>query len=182
MEPQHFVVNSLANLMTRSFFVDEIEQLISRLDEARVKIETLLPGIDPKKEIYPGWTIHHFLAHMTGWDDAVIASLRAHIGGEASGTPAARGIDYFNNQTVETREILDLEKVEQEWSQTRLILKEILRSMSQEKFQEPIIVPWGGTKSVTQLIEIFIHHEAEEHRPDLETWLANPDRPLLDRH
>lgn len=162
--------------------MDEIEQLIRGLDDARGKIEALLPQVDPKKEIYPGWTIHHFLAHMTGWDDAVIASLRAHIGGKESGTPAARGIDYFNAQTIETREVLNLEKVEQEWKQTRLILKDILRSMTDEKFRAEIVVPWGGTYSVTRLIQIFIHHELEEHGPDLEAWLQNPDQPLLGRH
>jgi len=162
--------------------MDEIEQLIQRLDEARSKIETLLPSVDPTKEIYPGWTIHHFLAHMTGWDDAVIASLRAHMGGKEPGTPAARGIDYYNAQTVETRQTIDLEKVKREWEQTRQILKDVLRSMSKEKFREPIVVPWGGRASVTQLIEVFMHHEMEEHNPDLEEWLQNPDQPLLGRH
>lgn len=162
--------------------MEEIEQLIRDLDEARGKIEALLPRVDPKKEIYSGWTVHHFLAHMTGWDDAVIASLRAHIGSTESGTPAARGVDYFNAQTVETREVLDLEKVKQEWVQTRNTLKDTLRSMPKEKFCEEIIVPWGGRGSVAKLIKIFIHHEAEEHGPDLEEWLKNPDQPLLDRH
>ncbi len=162
--------------------MEEIEKLIQHLDEARGRIEAILPRVDPKKEIYPGWTIHHFLAHMTGWDDAVIASLRAHIGGSESGTPAARGIDHFNAQTIETRETIDLKKVEQEWVQTRRILKEVLRSMPEDKFREEIVVPWGGRGSVSQLIEVFIHHESEEHGPDLEKWLENPDHPLPGRH
>lgn len=162
--------------------MDEIEQLIRRLEEARGKIEAMLPRVNPDKEIYPGWTLHHFLAHMTGWDDAVIASLRAHAGSQEPGTPAARGINYYNAQTIETRETIDLEKVKLEWNQTRTTLKDTLRSMPEEKFRETIVVPWGGSSSVTELIEVFIHHEAEEHRPDLEEWLKNPDQPLSGRH
>ncbi len=161
--------------------MEDVEQLIQRLEQARSRIEAILPQVDPQKQIYPGWTIHHFLAHMTGWDDAVIAALRAHISSAESGTPAARGIDHFNAQTVETRETLDLDKVKQEWRQTRNTLKEILRAMPEEKFRQPILFPWGGYGSVTQLIETFIHHELEEHAPDLEMWVKQPDQPLLGR-
>jgi len=162
--------------------MEDIEQLIWRLDQARTRIEAILPQVDPQKQIYPGWTIHQFLAHMTSWDDAVIAALQAHLGNTESGTPAARGIDQFNTHTIETRETLDLEKIKQEWQETRNILKDILRAMPEEKFHQPILFPWGGYGSVAQLIETFIHHELEEHLPELETWVKHPDQPLAGRH
>jgi len=158
--------------------MDEIEELIARLDKARGKIEALLPRVDPAKEIYPGWTIHHFLAHMTGWDEAFIASLRAHMGAGEYSIPAARGVGQFNAQTIETHETSDLEKVEQEWRQIRLILKKALRSMPEEKFRAEMVAPWGVRASVARLVEVFIHHEDKEHGPDLEKWLQNPDQPL----
>ena len=58
--------------------------LLHRLDETRETIEKILPTIDPTLEIYPGWTIKDMLAHMTGWDDATIAALKAFL---ASGAP-----------------------------------------------------------------------------------------------
>jgi hypothetical protein len=59
---------------------------------------------------------------------------------------------------------------------------ETLHSMPEEKFREPIVIPWCGRASVTQLIEVLIHHKAKEHPPDMEQWLENHNQPLLDRH
>lgn len=42
---------------------------------------------DQTKEIYRDWRLKEFLAHMSGWDDAVIESLRAHADGTAFATP-----------------------------------------------------------------------------------------------
>ena len=161
--------------------MNEREALIQQLVEARAEIAALLPEIDPQKHIYPDWTVKELLAHMTGWDDAVIASLRAHIGGMEPGTPASRGIDVYNAETVSTRESINFEAVKREWEQTRSILLDILRDMTEEKYMQPLVVPWGGDASVAQLIRVFIHHETEEHGKDLREWLKNPDQPLLGR-
>lgn len=161
--------------------MNERETLIQQLIDARAEIAALLPQIDPHKHIYPHWTIKELLAHMTGWDDAVIASLRAHIGGSEPGTPAARGINVYNAETVSTRETINYEAVKREWEQTRAILLDILRNMTEEKYQQPLIVPWGGEATVKQLVQVFIHHETEEHGKDLHEWLKNPNQPLLDR-
>ena len=160
----------------------EISELLERLDEARMRIRTQLPQVDPSKQIYPGWTLHHFLAHMTGWDDAVVECLRAHLEGRNPGTPAARGIDAYNAETIETRETLDLERVMREWEQTRQALKDVLLAMPDDKFKKPLVAPWGQTLSVSQLVRVFIHHEAEEHAVHLAEWLQDPDQPLLDKH
>jgi len=160
----------------------EIMTLIERLDQARGRIRDLLPQVDPAKQIYPGWTLHHFLAHMTGWDDAVVESLRAHVEDREPETPAARGIDAYNAETIETRETIDLDKIIREWEQTREDLKQVLLTMPDAKFRQTLVSPWGQRLTVTQLVNVFIHHEAEEHAIHLTEWLQNPDQPLLDKH
>lgn len=42
-------------------------------------MRTAIEGLDLHVEIYPGWTLKEVLAHITGWDDAAIASLHAHL-------------------------------------------------------------------------------------------------------
>jgi uncharacterized protein (TIGR03083 family) len=162
--------------------MDEIETLIQKLEEARDGIRALLPEIDPRKQIYPGWTIRELLAHMTGWDDAVIASLRAHIGNHEALTPAARGIDLYNAETVSTREAIDYDATRREWERTRQIVIETLRAIPEDKFFAPLIYPWGGEGTVSRMIGVFIHHETAEHGDDLREWLKDPDQPLLGRH
>ncbi len=153
------------------------QALLRRLDAARGGLEKLLPGIDPGKEIYPGWTIRQLLAHITGWDDATIASLRAHLAGKQPATPADRGIDEYNKGTVSTREDLDLDHVLKEFRQTRQELRQLLLDMPEETFTSMLVVPWGESSTVTKLIQVFVGHE-EEHTEDIHKWLQHPDRPL----
>ena len=49
--------------------IDKREELIQRLDKARAVLHDLLADIPPETEIYPGWTLRQFYAHLTGWDD-----------------------------------------------------------------------------------------------------------------
>jgi hypothetical protein len=151
--------------------------LIKQLDETRTKFEELLPRVDPGKEIYPGWTIKDILAHVSGWDDATIDSLRSHVAGRSPETPAKIGIDQYNLLSIQTRADADYEHVFNEWKLNRHILHTILEQMPEGKFNEPLIVPWGPLKTVGYLVDLFREHE-EEHVQDIIEWLAHPERPL----
>ncbi len=149
---------------------DKREQLIQRLDEARAVLQELLKDVPPETEIYPGWTLRHFYAHLTGWDDAVTASLRAHAIGQTPATPAVKGIDAYNAESVSTRETLDYQHIVQEWHLAREQLKAALRELPLEKLDEPLLYAWGPTGSVEKLIEVFVWHEGEEHADELRKW------------
>jgi hypothetical protein len=153
--------------------------LIERLDETRAKLEAVIPRVDTTKEIYPNWTLKQMLDHIAGWDDAVIESLRAHMDGKVPGTPAERGIDHYNAQTVETRESLDFDHTYHEFLASRLLLKQLIHTAPEEKLAQAFVVPWGPTGTISQIIEIFADHE-EEHTADILRWLENPNQPITD--
>ncbi len=146
--------------------MEEKIRLIQQLDAARTKIQAVLVDIDQQMEIYPGWTIKHILAHITGWDDAVIASLRAHAGGDEPGTPATEGADAYNTESVATREALSYDRISREWELARDQLKAVLDEMPPEKFAEPLLFPWGETGTIAQVVGIFSHHE-DEHAEEI---------------
>ena len=151
--------------------------LLHRLDEMRQSIEELLPKIDPTKPIYPGWTIKDMLAHMTGWDDATIDSLRAHVVGHPPSLEAIRSMDEYNARTVTSRQDLNYDLVLKEWRLTRQVLRTIIEQLPDEKFIEPLIVPWGDKTTVTYLVDMFRDHE-EDHIQDILAWLKDPNQPL----
>jgi hypothetical protein len=159
------------------------QELLDRLNEARAQVLVLLPQAEANHgmEIYPGWMLKEMLAHMTGWDDAVIASLRAHITGKEPGTPADRGVDEYNERTVDTREALDYRHIRQEWEATRRDLVNIIETMPEEKYLQPLVLPWGETGSVDDLLNIFIHHE-HEHAGHIAEWLKNPTKSITGKH
>jgi hypothetical protein len=151
--------------------------LIHRLDEARAGLESVLPRVDPAKQIYPNWTLKQMLDHIAGWDDAVIASLNSHVGGRRADTPADRGINIYNAQTVSTRESISFDQSLHEFQASRQILKKAIQAMPEEKLTEPLVTPWGDRGTVSEIVEIFAGHE-DEHTADILRWLENPDKPI----
>ena len=142
--------------------MEERTRLIQQLASAREKMRAVLADVDTHREIYPHWTIKQVLAHIAGWDDACIASLRAHQAGYEPGAPAARGIDFYNAQSVETREPLSYDQVVKEWELARNQLETVIHEMPPEKFKESFVFPWGRTGTIAQLVVVFVEHE-EEH-------------------
>jgi hypothetical protein len=155
--------------------------LIARLNKARAHLYGLIAQAPRDRQIYPGWTLKEFVAHLSGWDDSTIEALRAHARGEPVGTTVARGIDAYNAQTVSTRETLDLDHTLKEWESTRQELLQALRDLPDGKFNEPLAFPWGEPGTVAYLLEIFVDHD-EEHAEHLATWLQNPDQALTVGH
>jgi uncharacterized protein (TIGR03083 family) len=157
--------------------IDKREELIQRLETSRAVLHELLADIPPETEIYPGWTLRHFYAHLTGWDDAVTATLRTHGVGQTPATPAVKGIDAYNAESVATRSTLDYEHIVREWHLARQELYAALRELPLEKLDEPVLYAWGPTGSVERLIEVFVHHEGTEHADELRAWLAQQATP-----
>ncbi|MGZ6346744.1 MAG: hypothetical protein ACXWNC_04125, partial [Anaerolineales bacterium] len=73
--------------------------LLQLMDETRAKMEGILPHVNPRKEIYPGWTIREVIAHVTGWDDATIEALHAHIEGRPLSIPNISDLDEYNEMS-----------------------------------------------------------------------------------
>lgn len=145
---------------------DSRDELVRQLEQARAEMTAQLDEINKNRKIYPLWTIREILAHIAGWDDAIIASLSAHIAGREPDTPAARGLDAYNAETVATREGLDYDHIYREYIHTRDALIEQVRSTPEEKVEQDFVMPWGGTSNLQGLLKIFIEHELE-HAADV---------------
>jgi hypothetical protein len=155
--------------------MEERTLLIQQLAQAREKMRAVLADVDTQMEIYPHWTIKHVLAHIAGWDDACIASLRAHVAGDEPGAPAARGIDFYNAQSVETREPLGYDHVVKEWELARGQLETVINEMPPEKLKEQLLFPWGPTGTIARLVAIFAEHE-EEHAEEIRKLMTRSGR------
>lgn len=150
--------------------MEKRDQLVQDLDDARAQMAGVLAGIDTTMELYPGWTIKHVLAHITGWDEATIDSLKAHAQGTESSVPAYRGIDDYNAKSVETRELLSYGRVYREWEKVREELKDVLRTMPPEKFSQDLLFPWSERGAIDNVIRILVHHE-KEHAQEIQALL-----------
>jgi len=148
------------------------ETLVDRLEASREKMTAHLNQIDRDRKIYPLWTIREILAHLSGWDDSTIAFIHAVVAGKIPPTPATRGIDVYNAETVTTREGLDYDHVYREYLETRRVLLDEIRKLPENKLTEKSYLPWGEQGSLVDLIDIFASHE-ETHADDVEKIIAS---------
>lgn len=142
------------------------EELIAMMERSRNAMLPLLEEIDLNRKIYPLWTIREMLAHISGWDDAVIAFMQSLMAGKVPAIPAARGADVYNAETVSTREGLDYDHIYREYIATRKVVLDLLRTIPEEKIAEQHALPWGDPGTLIDIINIFGPHE-EEHAEDL---------------
>ena len=152
--------------------MDEREELIQELDTSRGILLELLADIPPDIEIYPGWALRQFYAHLTGWDAIVTVSLREHAAGRTPATPADKGINAYNAESVHLRETLDDVHMVEDWRQAREELRAAIRDFPSERLNEPLVFPWGPVGSVRQLVEVLVEHEGDEHAAELRAWKA----------
>ncbi len=145
--------------------MDEKERLIADLETGHALLTQLLQDLDEthiqSREVYPTWTIKELLAHLAGWDDACIASLRAFARGDSPATPASRGIDPYNESTVHEREALSLEQVIAEWKLARAEFIAAIRDLPDEKVSQPFVMPWGRRGTLANMVKIFAEHDQE---------------------
>ena len=142
------------------------EDYINRYEAARGEMREIIKLAQGNPTIYEPWRMKEVLDHITGWDDAVIASIRSFLAGEIPATPAARGIDAYNAETVSSREAIPYEVTQREWEASRAELLELMRKMTDEQLHTLFVLPWGPQGTIEDLVEIFTEHE-ETHAKEI---------------
>lgn len=146
--------------------MDQRQALIKRYELSRAKMIAHLDEIDRNRKIYPLWTVREIIAHLSGWDDATIGFIRSIIADDIPATPAARGIDVYNAETVATREGLSYDQIYREYIETRKVLLDLIRIVPEEKVTRKYIMPWGDEGSLADMVDTFEEHEIE-HAEDV---------------
>lgn len=143
---------------------------IKRLEAARLEMRKIVTYAQDNPTIYEPWRMKEVLDHITGWDDAIIASIRSLLAGETPATPAARGIDVYNAETVSSREAIPYAVTQREWETSRATLLDLIQNMTEEQLHTRFILPWGALGTIEDLVEIFTEHE-ETHAKEIRAIL-----------
>ena len=116
-------------------------------------------------------TIREMLAHLSGWDEAVIGFIRSVMAGQTPATPAARGINLYNVESVTARAGLSYDQIRREFIETRELLLNLLRTIPEEEITAQYTMPWGDKGSLEDIVNILGPHDAE-HAEDVEKLIA----------
>jgi len=142
------------------------EEILKALENSHAVMMAQLDEVDKQRKIYPLWTIREIIAHLSGWDDAAIGFVDALLKGETPPTPAPRGVDVYNEETVSTREGLSYDRIVREYIETRAKLLSLIRLMPEEMVTQKSILPWGEEGSLEDIFQVFGPHELQ-HATDV---------------
>ena len=147
--------------------MDEKQRLLQSLEDSRAAMRRVVEKVNPQQPLIDGWTIKDVLAHIIGWEEVVLKSLRAHAAGEEWTIPDFKGIDAYNAQAVRQRETLSDEAVRREWDEVREQIRETLQALPDDRFGPKMKAPWGVYITVADAIGVLTEHE-HEHAEEIE--------------
>lgn len=135
------------------------DQIIQILTLARAEMRQAVDQTHAAQGIYPDWGLCEVLAHITGWDEVLIACLEAHAEGRFFNPPDFPETDLFNQKSLEDRRGLSLEAITEDWDSRRLQLISLLQRMPAERFNQPAVFPWGQVGTIEDVLRGFAAHE-----------------------
>jgi hypothetical protein len=150
--------------------MEKRDAIVKLYQDSYAQILDCLKEIDKNRKIYPLWTIREIVAHLSGWDDAAIGFLEALLKDEVPPTPAMRGIDVYNEETVSTREGLSYDQVVREYKETRGRLISLIQKASGEVLLKKSVLPWGGEDTFEFIGMDLTEHEMS-HVADLRKFI-----------
>jgi len=143
-----------------------VVELTTLLARSRQEMLEALAGLAQETPIYESWELKHLLAHIAGWEEACVTSLHAYLQGGGYEIPAYRGIDAYNELSVDTRVELNYAQVYAEWQMVRQELIAALEALPDELVAGQMVLPWAERGTPRDLVDVMAHHELE-HAEDV---------------
>ncbi len=154
----------------------------SILDELRTKyvaLEAILAPLDEtqmtKTGVIGDWSIKDILAHITAWQDRLLAWLHAARHNEEptiSGPDSEEEMDRLNEQFYKENRSRPLADVLGDFRSSYLQIVEAVQAMPEEDLIDPHRFAWLNGDSLRQLVAGDTYDHYEEHRQQIEEWLA----------
>ena len=157
----------------------------SILDELRSKyvaLEAILAPLDEaqmtKTGVIGDWSIKDILAHITAWHHRLLARLHAARQNEEptiSGPDSEEEMDRLNEQFYQENKSRPLADVLGDFRSSYLQIVEVVQAMPEEDLIDPRRFAWLDGDSLRQLVAGDTYDHYEEHRQQIEEWLARPN-------
>jgi hypothetical protein len=151
------------------------EEILYSLTRARARllaaIESLTEVETTTLPISEAWTIREVLAHVSGWADWDLDTIRAIKAGHSPDLSVIVDVDLFNEQLVTERSAWSLDHILAELEETSAAIQALVREMQEQdieasRFQGPY---WSN---LAEWLQVAWEHE-EEHALQIEAWCKN---------
>jgi len=154
----------------------------SILDELRSKYAALAGILAPLDEaqmttsgVIGDWSIKDILAHMSAWQQRLLAWLYAARHNEEptiSGPDSVEEMDRLNEQFYKENRSRPLADVLGDFRSSYLQIVEAVQALPEEDLIDPHRFAWSNGDSLRQIIAGDTYDHYQEHQQQIEAWLA----------
>lgn len=142
-------------------------ELLGELSAARVRLWAALDGMATDAEVYPGWNMRDFFAHIGGWEALVYGAFRDHAAGvPGTGKYPFQNDDEANAHFVSMRQSMTPDDAKLECEIYRYAIERMLLDIPGEQYGENVQFPWRS-ESIASFLQEAINHE-NDHAADIE--------------
>lgn len=159
-------------------------ELLQWLQKENQQWTALLDQIGPARMEQPGvngeWSMKDIIAHLTGWNIALVARLKAALQGQPEPPPpwppSLQADDeinawiYQSNRRRPLSEILD--EMHQNYTQLLAAVETLPDDVRIEQVEPAHQIVWVDDHFVDE----FFHHFHDDHEPDVRAWLVQSDK------
>ena len=155
------------------------EKMIHEIQTERKRLEQTLEDITKQQMNTPGviedWTVKDLLAHITVWEQRMVAWLRQTVHGEVPEMlPSGLtwdDLDQWNEETYQEHRHLDLGQVladfESSYSEALIAVEEV----SEEDLVEPDRFTWREGRPLWKMVAANTSWHYKEHEEGISAWL-----------
>jgi hypothetical protein len=143
------------------------QKMLDLLESTHRETHVLISGRDPDQIIHNDerhWRVRDILGHLGVWDMEAARSLQAYAeGGEYCCMPSEAAYYDYNGPAADKRKAWSMEQVWAEYDEAHEQLRQIVRSLPDEKWDGELLYPWNERGSVEYLIRVMMKHETADH-------------------
>lgn len=150
------------------------ETLIATIRANRASLTALWAGATDEQLItrpgpQPGWSVKDLIAHITYWEQDMLANLDAVYKGQP---PFWSDVDETNDRVFTANRTRDLADIQAAFQQSLAQVLAHVASLSQAQLEDSRILGLENGTTVSDYVsqETFKHYE--QHRGDVRAWAA----------
>jgi hypothetical protein len=161
-------------------------ELLNWLQQEIQHWEAFLARIGPERMQQPGvngdWSMKDLVAHLTGWQPRLIASLAAAQRGEPEPLPPwpahlqseddVNAWIYASNRERPLQDVLD--DCRREFQRLQAAVEALPEDVRVEHIEPAYHLVWLGGKRF--LVSEFFDHFRDDHEPDVRRWLERMEK------
>lgn len=155
------------------------EKLIQEIHDERMRLEKTLEEVSELQMVMPGvmddWTVKDFLAHITVWEQRMIAWLEQTLRNEVPEMlpPGLTwdDLDQWNEETYQKHRHHDLGEVLADFELSYKQSLEVVDNISEDDLIDPERFPWREGRPLWVMVAANTSWHYKEHEETISAWL-----------